>query len=70
MKIRNIVLALLGLFTMHTAAFAAGDGNPQTLRVALLPDESPSVVIKNNENLKNYLQEKLGRKVEHVVITD
>ena len=70
MKIRNIVLALLGVFTMQTAAFAAGDGNPQTLRVALLPDESPSVVIKNNENLKNYLQEKLGRKVELVVTTD
>ena len=38
--------------------------------MALLPDESPSVVIKNNENLKNYLQEKLGRKVELVVTTD
>ena len=70
MKMRSIVFSLLGALVLHTAAFAAEDNNPQTLRVALLPDESPSVVIKNNENLKNYLQEKLGRKVELVVTTD
>ncbi len=70
MRIRNVVLSLLGVLALNTAAFAAEDNNPQTLRVALLPDESPSVVIKNNENLKNYLQEKLGRKVELVVTTD
>ena len=70
MRIRNVVLSLLGVLALNTAAFAAEDNNPQTLRVALLPDESPSVVIKNNENLKNDLQEKLGRKVELVVTTD
>ena len=70
MKIRQVVLSLLGVLALHGAAFAAGDSNPETLKVALLPDESPSVVIKNNENLKKYLQEKLNKNVELVVTTD
>jgi phosphonate transport system substrate-binding protein len=44
--------------------------NPDTLRVALLPDESPSTIIKNNEGLKNYLEKVLQKKVELVVTTD
>lgn len=44
--------------------------NPGVLRVALLPDENASTVIKNNEPLKTYLEQKLGRKVELVVTTD
>ena len=70
MQFRHVLFALLGLLALNSVAFASGESEPQTLRVALLPDESPSVVIKNNENLKNYLQEKLGRKVELVVTTD
>ena len=31
----------------------------EVLNVALLPDESPAEVIKNNEKLKEYLSEKL-----------
>ena len=37
---------------------------PETLRVALLPDENASEVIKNNEPLKSYLEEQLGLEVE------
>ena len=70
MQFRHVLFALLGLLALNSVAFASGESEPQTLRVALLPDESPSVVIKNNENLKNYLQEKLSRKVELVVTTD
>lgn len=44
--------------------------NPEVLRVALLPDESPSTVIKNNQPLKDYLEKTLGKKVELVVTTD
>lgn len=43
---------------------------PETLRVALLPDENASEVIKNNEPLKSYLEEQLGLEVELVVTTD
>ncbi|HLY11952.1 MAG TPA: phosphate/phosphite/phosphonate ABC transporter substrate-binding protein, partial [Planctomycetota bacterium] len=44
--------------------------DPETLRIALLPDESPSTVIKNNQGLKEYLEKTLGKKVELIVTTD
>jgi phosphonate transport system substrate-binding protein len=40
------------------------------LVVALLPDESPATVIKNNEPLKKYLEKTLNREIELVVTTD
>ncbi|MFZ5988406.1 MAG: phosphate/phosphite/phosphonate ABC transporter substrate-binding protein [Bacillota bacterium] len=40
------------------------------LVVALLPDESPSTVIKNNEPLKEYLQKTLNIEIELIVTTD
>ena len=43
---------------------------PETLRVALLPDENASEVIKNNEPLKEHLEKELGLDVELVVTTD
>jgi len=48
----------------------AGRLDPQTLRVALLPDESPSTVIRNNQGLKDYLEKALSKKVELIVTTD
>jgi phosphonate transport system substrate-binding protein len=44
--------------------------DPETLRIALLPDENPSTVIKNNQGLKDYLEKTLGKKVELIVTTD
>jgi phosphonate transport system substrate-binding protein len=44
--------------------------NPDVLKVALLPDESPSTVIKDNEALKQYLQQRLGKQIDLVVTTD
>ncbi len=38
--------------------------------MALLPDESASTVIKNNQGLKQYLESRLGKQVELVVTTD
>jgi phosphonate transport system substrate-binding protein len=43
---------------------------PETLRIALLPDENAAEVIRKNESLKAYLEDKLGKKVELVVTTD
>ncbi|OFT91752.1 MULTISPECIES: phosphate/phosphite/phosphonate ABC transporter substrate-binding protein [Brevibacterium] len=43
---------------------------PETLRVALLPDENASEIIKNNEPLKSHLEEQVGLEVELVVTTD
>ncbi|WP_199614402.1 phosphate/phosphite/phosphonate ABC transporter substrate-binding protein [Paenibacillus alkalitolerans] len=44
--------------------------NPDKLRVALLPDESPSTVIRNNKPLQDYLAKTLNKEVEIVVTTD
>lgn len=57
------------------AVLLSGCGGSQkpakdTLHVALLPDESPAEVIKNNESLKTYLETSLGMKVELIVTTD
>ncbi|MHB8066576.1 MAG: phosphate/phosphite/phosphonate ABC transporter substrate-binding protein [Desulfobaccales bacterium] len=60
---------LLGMSWVALAG-AAPQPDPQTLKVALLPDESPSTVIKNNQGLKDYLEKTLGKKVELVVTTD
>lgn len=59
-------LVLLGL--AHGAS--ASDANPDTLKVALLPDENASQLIKRNEPLKTYLEAKLGKQVELIVTTD
>ncbi|HWB11392.1 MAG TPA: phosphate/phosphite/phosphonate ABC transporter substrate-binding protein [Pirellulales bacterium] len=52
------------------APVAAGGRNPDVLKVALLPDESPATVIKDNDALKQYLAKKLEKPVELVVTTD
>jgi phosphonate transport system substrate-binding protein len=52
------------------APTAAGGRNPDVLKVALLPDESPSTVINDNEGLKQYLTQRLAKRVELIVTTD
>ncbi len=49
---------------------AADTRDPDTLKVALLPDESPSTIIKDNERLKEYLSGRLGKQIELIVTTD
>ena len=44
--------------------------NPDTLRVALLPDENAATIIQNAQPLKDYLEKTLGKKVEVIVTTD
>jgi phosphonate transport system substrate-binding protein len=69
-----LALALGGAFASgcggDEASEASGGGDPETLRVALLPDESANAVIQKNEPLKDYLEETLDKKVELVVTTD
>ena len=67
------LLAIFGLVTLTllgNAAHAAPDPDPATLKVALLPDENASTVIKNNQPLKALLEKELGKKIELVVTTD
>ncbi|MEM6504512.1 MAG: phosphate/phosphite/phosphonate ABC transporter substrate-binding protein [Planctomycetota bacterium] len=42
--------------------------NPDVLKVALLPDEDGSKLIKDNEGLKNYLEDKTGKEIELTVL--
>jgi len=52
------------------AAATAAEPDPALLKVALLPDENASALIKRNQPLKEYLEAKLGKKVELIVTTD
>lgn len=69
MKTMKFLLSLLAAALVASTALAA-DANPKLLKVALLPDESAATVIKVNQPLKDYLQQKLGKDIELVVTTD
>lgn len=45
-------------------------GRAATLKVALLPDESPATIIRKNEPLKAYLESAIKTKIDLVVTTD
>jgi phosphonate transport system substrate-binding protein len=64
--------ALIGValaLGLGRAAIAA-DANPTVLKVALLPDENASELIKRNQPLRDYLQSKLGKQIELIVTTE
>jgi phosphonate transport system substrate-binding protein len=52
------------------SVMAGQNPDPDVLKVALLPDEDASTVIKNNQDLKSYLEKALDKKIELIVTTD
>ena len=64
-----ILLAIATLISTATI-FAADRSNPDILRVAILPDENASELIKQNKKLQDYLEDRLGKEIELVVTTD
>ncbi|QQO22368.1 phosphate/phosphite/phosphonate ABC transporter substrate-binding protein [Bradyrhizobium diazoefficiens] len=48
----------------------AAEADPALLKVALLPDENASELIKRNQPLKDYLEKTLDKKIELIVTTD
>jgi phosphonate transport system substrate-binding protein len=70
MKKMLAILGLASLTLLGSAAHAAPNPDPDTLKVALLPDENASTVIKNNQPLKAHLEKELGKKIELIVTTD
>ena len=64
------LLTFIAALTFAAGAHAAPDSDPQILKVALLPDENASTIIKNNQPLKEYLEKTLGKKIELIVTTD
>jgi len=69
MSKRLLAGVLLTLLIGFNASFGE-TADPSVFRVALLPDESASTVIKNNQGLKQYLESRFGKQVELVVTTD
>ncbi len=65
----SLVTTLLIAIGLPALAQAA-ESDPDTLKVALLPDENASELIKRNQPLKDYLETSLGKKVELIVTTD
>lgn len=64
---RRYFFTLVASLVLASAADAA---DPQTLRVALLPDENASTIIQNAQPLKAYLEKTLGKEIVLVVTTD
>jgi len=64
------VFLVLAMLVIPTHGLLAGDADPKILKVALLPDENASTVIKNNQALKQYLEKELGKNIELTVTTD
>lgn len=64
------LLSLLATIALTATVHAAPNPDPDTLKVALLPDENAGTVIKNNKPLKEYLEKTLGKKIELIVTTD
>lgn len=67
-KLASVLLSTL--FAVCSMGHAAPNPDPETLKVALLPDENASTVIKNNKPLETYLERELGKKIELLVTTD
>jgi len=68
--VRNVFATLIGIALGLARPTLAADADPALLKVALLPDENASELIKRNQPLKDYLEKALGKKVELVVTTD
>ena len=62
--------AAITLGITASSALAEGTYDPDTLKVALLPDENAATVIQDNKPLSAYLEDKLGKKIELIVTTD
>lgn len=70
LKILTLVFVTLCTICNLNIVVQAAESDPDTLRVALLPDEDAATIIKKNRGLKDYLESKLAKKVKLVVTTD
>lgn len=62
MKLFKQLLLATSLLVTAIAPGMAADADPDTLKVALLPDENASELIKRNQPLKDYLEATLNKK--------
>lgn len=68
---RSMIVSLVAAAAAFSPLVAeAQNPDPDTLRVALLPDENAATLIQNAQPLKDYLAKTLDRKIEIIVTTD
>ena len=65
-----ILVAILLNFFLNISFLNSEGINPDILKIALLPDENASTIIKKHTKLKNYLESKIGKKIELLVTAD
>ncbi|MFD0987938.1 phosphate/phosphite/phosphonate ABC transporter substrate-binding protein [Methyloligella solikamskensis] len=70
MRLATLAFSALALLGLSMLPATAQEADPDTLKVALLPDENAATIIKNNEPLKTYLEDRLDKNIELVVTTD
>ena len=70
-KFFSVFILVIATFLISVSTlFAADKSDPDILRIAILPDENASELIKQNKKLKDYLEDRLGKKIQLVVTTD
>lgn len=68
---KPLLTALCAIGLAAAAATApAANPDPDTLKVALIPEENPSKIIQTNQEFKAYLEKATGKKVELIVTLD
>jgi phosphonate transport system substrate-binding protein len=68
-RVLGALVAVALAFGFGRVAVAA-EADPAVLKVALLPDENASELIKKNQPLKDYLENKLAKKIQLIVTTE
>ena len=67
---KKLTLAAILLIFFNTSFLNSGGLNPDILKIALLPDENASRIIKKHIKFKNYLESEIGKKIELLVTAD
>lgn len=67
---KRLTAFLASLLLVVSTTVQAEGRNPDTLKVALLPDENASKLIQRNQPLKAHLEDALGKEIELIVTTD
>lgn len=68
--LQRSLLAACMLLLCFFSFFAQAGENPDTLKVALLPDEDAATIIKKHHRFKTHLETSLNKKIDLVVTTD
>jgi phosphonate transport system substrate-binding protein len=63
-------LSVFSAMVIFSASAIANNYNPNTLKIALLPDENAATIIQDNKPFAAFLETNLNKKVELIVTTD